>query len=128
MHFSRLAIAALCSLATANPVPEPEASVNIVNPDIAGTASAVKDSYLVVMKGGVSDSTCDKYEKSVHKKLGKGVKDKYKIDGFKAYHLETDKAGLAKVASDPLVSNEANLDIDVVKTNKNRLHMSKLMV
>ena len=135
MRFSTLTVAALFSAVFATPLPEPEADasaalvpgVNITNAGIAGTAQAVKNSYIVVFKGDASDADVEKHEKGVGKKLGKGPKDKYKLNGWKGYHLETDRAGLAKVATDPLVSPSSTNSVTKVLIDENRLHMSSSM-
>lgn len=115
MRFSSLALAAVLSLVFASPISEEISKngarekefvpgVNIANSAIAGTDKAVKNSYIVVFKKDASDASIAIYEADVGEKLGEAPKTSFKLDGFKGYRLETDSVGLAKIASDPLVS------------------------
>lgn len=117
MHLSTLTLVSLFSLVLSTPAPAGDSAisaipgVNITNLDISGTSSAVKDSYIVVYKDSASDADIDKYEEKVTKKIGKGLKNKWRVrptnggeKGFKASHVQTDRKGLEAIAKDPLVS------------------------
>jgi hypothetical protein len=125
--FDLLAVCAVLSIATSNPLPlaEPETlpepqnelsaagipGINITNANIAGTAAAIKGTYLIVYKDSIGDTAIDKHESEITKTLGASrLKKKYRIKSstggseFAAVQIDTDKKGLAAVAKDPSVS------------------------
>lgn len=115
MYLSTLTLVSLCSLVLATPAPDAGIAaipgVDIPNLSISGTAAAVKNSYIMVYKESASDADIDKYEAKVSKKIGKGLKKKWRVKpssggqkGFRGSHVETDRKGLEAIAKDPLVS------------------------
>lgn len=122
-----LAISAVMSIVASNPLPVPEAEalpgpqnelsaagipgINITNANIAGTAAAIKGTYLIVYKDSAGDPAIDKHESEITKKLGADrLKKKYRIKSstggseFAAVQIDTDKNGLEAIAKDPSVS------------------------
>lgn len=127
MYIRKLSLVSLLPLVLAAPVPqeattfsEPSVSslpgVNITNGYIAQTKEVVKNSYIIVLKDNISPAAINTYQDKVSKRVGKGLKNKYRINpgqagqkGLQAVQVTTDKKGLADIAKDPSVSSFPSL-------------------
>jgi hypothetical protein len=114
MRFSNLYLSTLLPLALGLPAVDPTteakptSSVNFANARVSGTNNEIKDSYIIVYKKTASDDAIASYEAGIGGKLGRsrGPTARFdKVKNFRASWVETNKKGIEKIASDPLVSS-----------------------
>jgi hypothetical protein len=108
MHFTKSLIAlAACFLPLIACAPTEQPALKLRNAD---ATNVVPNSYVVVYKKDIDDSTYESEMSSVSAMLSKrdstlkGLGHKYNMKNFKGYQIETDPETLSKISESPQVS------------------------
>lgn len=82
------------------------AGTHAISPIVgAGTAKAVPDSYIVVLKKNISVAAVKSHIRQTNEILGLTKKSDFDLGGFKGYHVQTSKSVVEQLAE----SDEASL-------------------
>jgi hypothetical protein len=82
------------------------AGAHAISPIVgAGNAKAVPDSYIVVLKKGISVAAVKSHLRQTNEILGLTKKSDFDLGGFKGYHVQASKSVVERLAE----SDEASL-------------------